>query len=635
MRLPNALPLSRPAGDTPHSQDHPPLHHGGTIAALGVVFGDIGTSPLYTLRVAIDASGDSSSGAVLGILSLILWAMVLVIGVKYVGFILAMDNGGEGGILALSARAGLHHAGSKRGRNLLLFVAAAGAALMFGDAVITPAISVLSAIEGVGHLSPLLAPWTLWISVAVLISLFVAQRLGVSRISAVFGPIMLTWFAVIAAVGVHAIYRNPMVLQAFDPRLALSFGWQHPGHLFVVLGAVFLAVTGGEALYADLGQFGRRAISRAWLWIAFPALVLNYFGQGAHLLHVGASNVAHPFYALFPEWAQWPAILLATAAAIIASQAVITGLFSLARQGIKLQLLPPMRVIAMSTTNLHDVYLPFVNLCLMVLSLTMVILFKASDNLADAYGISVAGAMITTTLLFVYSLLTSPPPPSAWAFWRWGLILPIVALDLLFGAALSAKLMSGGALPVSFALVVLWVIYAWRFGTQKVIALAAAEAPLPAPQSAPLPGSAVFLARSAAVTPRALAQLRLLAGVRFEKVVTVTVATAARPHIEADRAIHLQVLPDQHWHVTLHSGFLQRINLPHSLTPVLRHIGLSPEQTLYVVGLERCLPPRPIRSPQAMLLYTYAVLTRLAMRRADQFALPPERTLEVGVPIQL
>jgi KUP system potassium uptake protein len=606
--------------------------HGLVLAALGVVFGDIGTSPLYTLRVAIDASGDSGGASVLGILSLIFWALMLVVCLKYVGLVLGLDNEGEGGILALSARVGLYQPGNGRAQSALLFVAFAGAALMFGDAVITPAISVLSAIEGIGHLSPALQPWTIPLTVLILTVLFASQRLGVSKISVVFGPIMLIWFGVLALTGVVAITRNTAVLAALDPSHAVRFAIGNPDHLMVVLGAVFLAVTGGEALYADLGQFGRRAITRAWLAIAFPALILNYFGQGAFILQMGPDSVPNPFYALFPAWAQVPAILLATMAAIVASQAVITGLFSLARQWIKLAILPPMRVVSMSEGNPHDVYLPFVNFCLMGLSIGMAVWFAASDELADAYGVSVAGAMITTTVLLVYSLWQSGPQASRL---RWLLILPIVVTDLVFGAALSGKLLSGGALPVSLAAFVLWIVYSWRIGAARVIALAEAQPTAQMADVTTLAKSAVFLARSGTIVPRAMVLMAHLAGAGFRQMLTVTVETQSRPYVPPAEAVMVAEVLGHCTHVTVASGFLQRVDLPKSLSPVLNRLGMRPDQVIYLVGLERCLPPRPIRRPKAMLLYTYSVLTRLAMRRADQFSLPTDRTLEIGVPWQL
>ncbi len=375
-----------------------------TIAALGIVFGDIGTSPLYSFREAATAAGGQHPDSqILGVLSLIVWTITLSVTFKYVGLVLRINNDGEGGILALSTLLGLHHRSDPRGRFLLVF-GLLGAAMLFGDGVITPAISVLSAIEGLELAAPAIDHWVVPITVLVLMGLFYAQRFGAHSIASLFGPTMMVWFAVIGALGAFSIARNPDVLWAVDPHYGIVLLFDHPQRAALILAAVFLTITGGEALYADLGSFGRPAIARAWFLVAMPGLLLNYFGQGA-LVMADPAAIKNPFYLLAPGWLQLPLVVLASIATVIASQAVITGVFALTRQAMQVDLLPQLRVIHTTAEHEGHVYLPTINWLLAILSISAVLGFRSSDALADAYGMAVATAMITTTLLYVAALI--------------------------------------------------------------------------------------------------------------------------------------------------------------------------------------------------------------------------------------
>lgn len=427
--------------DTAHTSpitESPGAGHEGRLpalllGALGIVYGDIGTSPLYTLRECFSGSAGlpMTTASVLGVLSLILWALILVVTVKYVVFIMRADNRGEGGILALMAlalRAGPKGAGSRPQRRIVLALGMTGAALFYGDGMITPAISVLSAVEGLKVAEPGFAPLVVPVSVAILIALFMVQSKGTERVGRLFGPVMLLWFVVLAVLGVGQILHNPGVLRAAAPSYALALAAEAPWLTFVVLGAVVLAVTGGEALYADMGHLGRRPIRIAWATIVLPALVLNYFGQGALLLR-DPESLVNPFYHLAPSWGTVPLLILATAATIIASQAVISGAFSLSRQAVQLGLIPRLEIRHTSTLEIGQIYVPRINWLLLAAVLALVVGFQSSSNLAAAYGIAVTGTMVATTLLaaVVVRRLWNWPLPAMLA-----VIVPFLVIDLLF-----------------------------------------------------------------------------------------------------------------------------------------------------------------------------------------------------------
>lgn len=613
-----------------------------SIAVLGVVFGDIGTSPLYAFRIAMTAAGGQAApDALMGVASLIFWAITLVVTIKYVFVILKVDNKGEGGVLALAALLNLHRQHESKLKAALLVIAIAGAALLFGDAVITPAISVLSAMEGIATWSPGHDQFVLPAAVAVLIILFLLQRVGTQRIGTAFGPIMLVWFAAIGIAGLIAIRQAPEVLAALSPTYALAFGFDNPLLLMAVLGAAFLAVTGGEALYADLGQFGRKAIARAWLFVAMPALVLNYLGQAALALRLGTVP-DNPFYSLFPSWLLVPMILLAAGATIIASQAVITGIFSLAKQAMELGILPPMRVMHTAAENEAHVFIPWINWLLAILCIAVAVAFGSSDALSSAYGIAVAGAMVTTTVLFVaVRLLILVPVDSLRPRWFLLAFAPIALLDLIFVAANLTKLFSGALVPVMLAGMVMLISYSWRIGRTRMVRAQAGQAAELRDLMRKRDGkpttrkTGVFLARPGVAIPLTLAELTQLADVRFARTVIVTVWISSAPRVPMAQRVSISRFHDENLRIDVRLGYLQRINLPSLLGPAFDEHGIDADEVTYVAGLERPKAPPRIENAEDVLLGLFVVLSKLALRTSDRFQLPPTRTLEIGIPRQL
>ncbi len=456
---------------TPAASVAPDGHKAGfwtlTLGSIGVVYGDIGTSPLYAFRESINAAKGAdnlaSTSEVLGVLSLMIWALILIVTLKYVLILLYADNEGEGGTLSLMALA--RRSGGRAAR-ISAILGVIGASLFYGDAALTPAVSVLSAVEGMKLVAPTFEAYVLPLTIAIIIVLFAVQSSGTARVAAFFGPITLVWFAAIAAAGLPHVMANPDVLVAFDPRYGISFMASHGYAGMLALGAVFLTVTGAEALYADLGHFGRKPIQIAWLWVVLPALLINYLGQGALVL-ADPEAMSDPFFKLVPEWALLPLVLLATAATIIASQAVITGAFSLTRQAIQLGLLPRLDIRHTSEQQEGQIYLPMVNWALLVAVLLLVVIFKSSSALAAAYGIAVTGTMVVTALLAMIVI---------WKVWRWPLpvaillMLPFLMIDLVFLGANSLKIMEGGFVPLVFGGVICVAMWTWRRGAALLFA---------------------------------------------------------------------------------------------------------------------------------------------------------------------
>lgn len=610
------------------------------IAALGVVFGDIGTSPLYAFKQGLLAvGGDGVNDAdVLGLLSLVTWAIILSVTIKYVMLVLRADNDGEGGILALVTLLDLHRSAS--GARLFLLVAGlVGAAMLIGDGVLTPAISVLSAIEGLEVAAPALDHWIVPATVLVIMVVFVSQRAGTDRIGAFYGPVMLLWFFSLGALGIHGIVQAPDVLAALDPRHGLALLGDHYLLAGAILGATFLAITGGEALYADLGHFGRPVITRAWLAVAMPALLLNYYGQGANVL-VHRESVKNPFYDLSPDLLELPLIILATAATVIASQAIITGVFSLAKQAIELGYLPPMRIRYTSEHNDQHIYIGRLNWLLMIACIGVVISFGSSDRLASAYGIAVAMAMVSTTILFVSFVRRR---------WGWplpaliGLALGLAVVDLSFVAANLTKLHDGGWLPVAIAACVLVVMVSWRRGleglgiqqrrfTEPLEDFVARGKPVGCAVS---PRTAIFLARGGAVTPVALGRLSDLLNIQFNRAVIASVWIASRPRVAVDDRVRIVALDAVHVRVDVHFGYMQQIDVPSVLGPALYARGIDPDEAVYVIGHERVMPPDEVRGVRDVLAHVFAFLARNAERSVDRFGLPRPRTIEIGYPVRL
>ncbi len=609
-----------------------------TVAALGIVFGDIGTSPLYSFREAANAAGTAHPEAqIFGVLSLIVWTITLSVSFKYVGLVLRVNNEGEGGILALSTLLGLHQRSDPRGRFLLAF-ALLGAAMLFGDGVITPAISVLSAIEGLEVAAPAIDHFVVPLTVLVLLGLFSVQRAGAHRIGALFGPTMLVWFTVLGVLGLLSILKHPEILGAFDPRHGIWLLLEHPDRAALILAAVFLTITGGEALYADLGSFGRPAIARAWLFVAMPGLLLNYFGQGALLL-AEPEAIKNPFFLLAPEALRLPLVVLAALATVIASQAVITGVFALSRQAMQVDLLVGLRMFHTAEDHESHVYLPAVNWLLALLSISAVLGFQSSDRLADAYGMAVATAMITTTLLFVAALIYLNKL-SKWAAWAIGLLL--LTIDLIYFIPNLTKLATGGWLPLSLASVAIIVMVAWRVGIRRSLKargrsgerLGSYALNLPS-REATVERWAIFLTRGGDVIPEPLANMDRLLGSVFKGIVLVSVRIVGRPRVPPDERVVQHWVGERVLRIELHVGYMQAISLPSLIGPTLHEEGLNPEEMVYVVGHERPLPPRRWRHPRDLLISLFCLLVRNSERRTDRFDLPPRRTLQVGYSIRL
>ncbi|MEP9354929.1 KUP/HAK/KT family potassium transporter [Xanthobacter sp. KR7-65] len=610
------------------------------IGALGVVFGDIGTSPLYALKQGVLAVGGTNfiGADVLGLLSLITWSIILSVTVKYVMLVLRADNDGEGGILALVTLLDLHR--SALGfRWYLLAAGLLGAAMLIGDGVLTPAISVLSAIEGLQVISPELEHWVVTLTCLVLLAIFLSQRLGTERIAAFFGPIMLLWFGCLAGLGIYGILQAPQVLAGLDPRHGVLLMVEHPGLAGVILGACFLAVTGGEALYADLGHFGRPVIARAWLMVAMPALLLNYFGQGGILL-VDPSAVRNPFYDLSPDLFDVPLLFLATAATVIASQSIITGVFSLAKQAIELGYLPPMRIRYTSEHNEQHIYVGRLNWLLMIACIAVVLGFEASERLASAYGIAVAFAMVTTSILFIAQVRRAWgwPPVAVWT-----MATGLLAVDLAFAFANMTKIHDGGWLPLTIAGVIIFVMVSWRRGLEGVVAqqvrftepLDNFVARKDRVNDVESPRTAIFLSRAGAMTPVALSRMADLLKVRFEMAVIVSVWIAARPRVSVEDRVKVTTLNDGFVRVDLRFGYMQQIDVPSVLGPALSGRGIDPDAAIYVIGHERIIPPDEVTRVRDVVAHVFAFLARNAERSVDRFGLPRARTVEIGYPVKL
>jgi len=617
-----------------------------TLGALGVVYGDIGTSPLYALKEAAKAAAPGATpgpDAVLGVVSLIFWALILIISIKYALLILRADNRGEGGIVAMLALLSARNAQQGTWRAHLLVVGLIGAALLYGDGAITPAISVLSALEGLKVDAPALAPAVVPLTVAILVGLFIMQKQGTGFIGGIFGPVMLFWFASLGALGIHGIVMAPGVLAALNPLYAFNFLVHHNFHIgFAVLGAAFLAVTGGEAMYADMGHFGRIPIRLAWFGIALPGLVLNYFGQAA-LLITDASAIENPFYQLAPDWLHYPLVALATVATVIASQAIISGVYSLTQQAIQLGFLPRMHIQHTTSHAIGQIYVPLVNWLLAAATLGAVIGFGTSDALAGAYGIAVSLLMAITTLLAALVAL------------HWGYSPVIVigvngfffVIDCIFFAANSVKLHEGGWFPLVLAAVVAFLMLTWRGGVKLV---EKARAKLRQPEEdlietavnrchSRLPGTAVFLASAPNGVPLALTQFVKHNQVLHQRVLLVTVQIEESPHIpDADRAEVNEISPGI-TRVILHYGFMQYPTIYEGLklacqqAKLPRTVDLS--KITYFIGRETIIPREDVPGMWVWRESIFAFLQRNAERTAAFFDVPTGQVVEFGTEIEI
>jgi len=619
-------------------------HAGRTlaVAALGVVYGDIGTSPLYAIKEVFGSEHHPvpiEPANVLGILSLVVWALIVVVSIKYVAIVLRADNNGEGGIMALMARVLSQTGLGPHRRRAVIMLGLVGAALFYGDGAITPAISVLSAVEGLEVATDAFKPFIVPLTVVILVALFLVQKRGTARVGAMFGPVMMLWFATIAMAGAVKIVENPIVLSALWPGYAVDFLAMHPKLGFFALGAVFLALTGAEALYADMGHFGRGPIRIAWFAIVLPALVVNYFGQGALLLADPAA-VRNPFYLLAPTWALLPLVVLATAATVIASQAVITGVYSMTSQAIQLGFAPRMTVLHTSGAAMGQIYLPGINFALLALVILLVLTFRSSSNLAAAYGIAVSGTMIITAA-FAYLV--------ARLDWRWPAIVAVpvfaafVLIDGAFFAANTIKFADGGWFPIAFGSVVLVLLTTWKRGREILRARFAADRlpldefakSLEGEAVASAPMTAVFMTAAHNQVPRALLHNLKHNGVLHERIIVCSVQIHPIPRVPIAQRVAVERLTRRFYRVALHYGFMDETDVPAALEWCPdQGLGLDPMQTSYFLGRAKLLPaPKGDMALWRERLFT--TMYRNAGTAADQFRLPPNRVVELGAQVSL
>lgn len=607
------------------------------LSALGVVFGDIGTSPLYALRECFAGHHklDLTADNIYGILSLITWSLILVISVKYVLFVMRADNGGEGGVLALMAL--LKKPLKKRPRALGATVIAGlfGAALLYGDGMITPAISVLSAVEGLKIATPGVTPYVMPLTVFVLGLLFYPQRHGTGKVARVFGPIILTWFLVMAALGVANIMENPHILGALSPHHAVRFFIENGKTALMALGAVVLVVTGGEALFADMGHFDRRSIKMGWFAVVLPSLLLNYLGQGSLLLHT-PSAIENPFFYMAPDWAHLPLVGLATMSAIIASQALISGAFSLTRQGVQMGYIPRMNIIHTSDEEIGQIYCPLINWMLLAASVFLVVFFESSANLAAAYGIAVSLTMCITTGLMFYICRHR---------WGWtlasaaGAVGVLLTIDLAFLYANLFKILDGGWFPIAVAAAILTAMRVWRKGRltvsrrmrQKTMTLKQFLEHLDTAAYARVPGTAIYMASDVGVIPPALIHNLRHNKALHEDVILLTVETEEVPVVPAEDRVKLRRVRKDIWQMVAAYGFMEDPNISKLITDRAGVLEIDASDLTYVLGQETIIPKAGKMFWRGKI---FAYLSRNAQRATRYFNLPPDDVVEIGMQIK-
>lgn len=634
---------------TPHNPQHGHQGHGQIglfgliVGAIGVVFGDIGTSPLYTLREAFSPHYGliADHDTVLGILSLVFWSLTMVVTVKYVTIIMRADNEGEGGIMALMALAQRTFDKHAKSGYIVGILGVFGASLFFGDGVITPAISVLSAVEGLEVVAPELHSWIVPITVAVLLALFATQRFGTAKVGRVFGPVTILWFAALAVLGVMNIQHAPEVLKAINPMWAFQFFEDHEFHGVFILGAVVLAVTGGEAIYTDMGHFGAKPIRHGWYFFVLPALMLNYLGQGALVLEDPAA-IRNPFYIGVPDWARWPMIVLATCATVIASQAVITGAYSVSRQAMQLGYVPRMRIKHTSSDTIGQIYIPGINWMLCVLVIGLVLTFRTSSALATAYGISVSLTMLIDTLLLAIVAR------ALWPRWRWW-VLPLCVVflvgDVAFVIANGAKILAGGWFPVVLGIVLFTLLRTWRRGRELLRAEVRKEGIqlgsfLPGLMLAPplrVPGTAVFMTADPTVVPHALLHNLKHNKVLHEHNVFLTVETLDVPYAPKDKRLKIESIGGEDFYrVLIRFGFMETPDVPVALMGSCDQCDLSfnPMDTTYFASRETIVA----RRGGGMPLWRdklFALMHRNAAPATGFFRIPGNRLVELGAQVEI
>ncbi|ASF47066.1 potassium transporter Kup [Methylovulum psychrotolerans] len=611
------------------------------LGAIGVVYGDVGTSPLYTMKEIFNGphAVAATPENILGILSLIFWSLIMVISIKYVLFVMRANNRGEGGIMALMALA-LRHRNQQRQRNVIIALGLFGTALFYGDGIITPAISVLSAVEGLQVAAPGLEAYVLPITIIVLIGLFMFQSYGTEKVGLLFGPIMLVWFGVLAVMGGLSISQNPAVLEALNPLYGLHFFLEHGWHAFIALGAVVLALTGAEALYADMGHFGKRPIQLAWFSLILPALAVNYFGQGALILR-DPTAILNPFYLLAPSWAMYPLIGLATCATVIASQAVISGAFSITSQAMQMDYIPRMQRVHTSTEAIGQIYVPTMNRTLLLLVICTVLGFGSSGNLAAAYGLAVTGTMMITTLLTLIVALDS---------WQWQpkWVYPLVAVFLVIDSAyLGAnvlKIPQGGWFPLLIGGVLFLLMSTWRQGREvvtyhlqkaamsltKFIDSLSAKPPL-----ARVPGTAVYMSARNLSMPHALQINYAHNQVLHERIVLLTIATEDVPTLLDKERVDIDALAQGFYRVTARHGFMETPNVP-KILGLCRLLGLDIDMASasFFIGKETLIPSdKADLNPWQEKIFLF--MFRNASSPIQFFKIPPERVVELGVQFEV
>lgn len=613
-----------------------------SLGALGVVYGDIGTSPLYAIRECFHGPHAiaATEANVLGVLSLIFWSLVIIISIKYLVFVLRADNHGEGGILSLAALATPIKPSGRTERWMLIALGIFGASLLYGDGVLTPAISILGAMEGLSVATPTLSPFVMPITIAILVGLFLIQKRGTAGIGKIFGPFTLLWFTVIGILGAAQVWHYSHILVAVNPLYGVQFFIDNGWHGFIILGSVFLVVTGGEALYADMGHFGRMPIRVAWFTVALPALLLNYFGQGALLLEDPAA-AENPFYNLAPTWALYPLIALATGAAIIASQAVISGAFSLTRQAVQLGFLPRLKIQHTSSREIGQIYLPAVNWALMIGCIAIVVGFRSSSNLAAAYGIAVTSTMVITTILFYVV---------ARERWNWG-TLPTLALcsifvviDLAFFGANIIKVADGGWFPLLLASAIFVAMLTWKKG-RSILQTRISEETQPLEDFLygfgheaihRVPGTAVFMNGNASKTPPALIRNLIHNKVLHEKVIFLTVKTRQIPYVSPSERYIFEPLGNGFTRIKVYYGYMEDPDIPRELMSISEPgFRFDASTATYFLGRETVISTSKYSTMSRWRERLFSLLLRNARSATSFFSIPPNRVVELGEQVEI
>jgi KUP system potassium uptake protein len=625
----------------PAATAEPPAKLTAALAALGIVYGDLGTSPLYTYQTIVDSvGGHPSATAAMGLLSLVVWTLIITISVKYCIFVMRADNHGEGGILALMSLVTSRLAGRTRTGAALIAMGLFGAALIYGDGVITPAISVLSALEGVNVVTNALTPYVVPAALLILLALFAAQARGTATIGRLFGPVMLLWFTVIAILGIMGILRRPAVIAAISPTYAIGFLVAHGWASFIVLGGVFLAITGGEALYADMGHIGRGPIRASWYVIVLPALLLSYAGQTA-LLVANPQATGNPFFLLAPHWAIVPLVVLATLATIIASQAIITGAFSLTRQAMQLGWLPGLIIRQTSDEAYGQIYVPFVNWVMMLGTLALTWGFGSSAKLAGAYGTAVSTTMLLTTALLYNAMRDVWRWPMVWA----GLISGIfLVADLGFFAANLLKLREGGWIPLAMGAAIFLIMRTWRKGVDALRGKLGEDegnpnaflADLKAGRVPRVPGTAVFLSRTGTPIPVMLVRHVVQMGALPQMVVTLTLIFEEIPRVAAGDRATVEPMGDGFWHVTVRFGFIEVPNVMVAMASAKAEgCPLNLDEAVFFASRDEVVRGKTHRRLPGWRRMLFGFMYRNAVRSSDRFDLPPDRFLEIGRQVEL